>query len=210
MSTVATGRGRAPSAPSERVRAAVGGLDWILLLAVAAISALQHLHRGRGHRERRPRRPALLRRPPDPLHRGRHRVHGHRHPPQPRQAGALGLGPVGRPARRARGGLRRGHRGQGLQPLDRHRPLQPAAVRDRQGGARDHPRRHRHRAHGGRRHAPASRCSSTASPPSRRWSCSCSPTSAPRWSTSPCWARSCSWWACPGRTSPWPGRCWPS
>ncbi len=40
MSTVATGRGRAPSGLSERVRGAVGGLDWIMLLAVIAISAL--------------------------------------------------------------------------------------------------------------------------------------------------------------------------
>jgi rod shape determining protein RodA len=40
MSTVATGRGRAPSGVSERVRGAVGGLDWIMLLAVIAISAL--------------------------------------------------------------------------------------------------------------------------------------------------------------------------
>lgn len=40
MSTAATGRGRAPSGLSERVRAAFGGLDWILLLAVVAISIL--------------------------------------------------------------------------------------------------------------------------------------------------------------------------
>jgi rod shape determining protein RodA len=40
MSTLATGRGRAPSGLSERVRGAVGGLDWIMLLAVIAISAL--------------------------------------------------------------------------------------------------------------------------------------------------------------------------
>jgi rod shape determining protein RodA len=40
MSTVATGRGRAPSGVSERVRGVVGGLDWIMLLAVIAISAL--------------------------------------------------------------------------------------------------------------------------------------------------------------------------
>lgn len=40
MSTIATGRGRAPSGLSERLRSAVGGLDWILLLAVVAISAL--------------------------------------------------------------------------------------------------------------------------------------------------------------------------
>jgi rod shape determining protein RodA len=40
MSTVATGRGRAPSGLSDRLRATFGGLDWILLVAVVAISAL--------------------------------------------------------------------------------------------------------------------------------------------------------------------------
>jgi len=39
MSTVATGR-RTSSSTSERVRGLLGGLDWILLLAVAAISGL--------------------------------------------------------------------------------------------------------------------------------------------------------------------------
>ena len=42
MSTVVTGgRGRnAPTGASERLRSAVGGLDWIMLFAVAAISAV--------------------------------------------------------------------------------------------------------------------------------------------------------------------------
>ena len=41
MSTLAPGRSRrAPSPLSERVRSAVGGLDWILLAAVVAISAI--------------------------------------------------------------------------------------------------------------------------------------------------------------------------
>ena len=61
MSTIATGRGRAPSGLSERLRSAVGGLDWILLLAVVAISALSVFIVGRGHAQGRARRSALLR-----------------------------------------------------------------------------------------------------------------------------------------------------
>ncbi len=198
------------SGAADRVRSAVFGLDWILLLAVAAISAVQHLRGGRGHRGRRP--PA---RASTSTARSSSSSVGAvlmvlAHAPQPRPPRALGLGPVGQPARRARGGVRGGQRGQGLEPLDRHRPLQPAALRDRQGGDRDRARGHRDRAHGRRRHRRASRSSSPPWPPSRRRSCSCSPTSAPRWSTGRCWRRSCSWWACPGRTSPWPDRSWRS
>ena len=39
MSTVATGR-RSSSGTSERLRGLLGGLDWIMLLAVALISGL--------------------------------------------------------------------------------------------------------------------------------------------------------------------------
>ena len=74
------------------------------------------------------------------------RADGRGHPPQPRPAGALGVGAVGRPARRAGRGVRGGHRRQGIEPLDRHRPVQPPALGDGQGRACDRAGGHRHRA----------------------------------------------------------------
>ena len=71
MTTIAT-RPAAPRAGfPDRLRAAVAGLDWVLLLRGGGHHGLRPLH-GRARRPRpTPRRPALLLRPPDPLHRGR-------------------------------------------------------------------------------------------------------------------------------------------
>ena len=191
--TFAPGRS-ARSGFFDRARSAVAGLDWILLLGVV------------GHHGLRPVRGRPAR--PRPTSRATRATSSTARSSSSRSgsccmivATRVNLDRLARWAWALWGGLLGalamvfvlGTRRQGIQPLDRDRPLQPPALRGGQDHHDDRAGGPGGRAHPGRRGGRATRSSSPGSSRSPRSSSSCSPTSAPRWSTrSSCW-RSCSW-----------------